>query len=84
MKLVLDYNLIPIVTQPGNAMGPILTTVISGLESLIHLPSGCGEQNMIKLAPNVYVLRYLTNTESGTDADKAKALTHSQSGKFGF
>lgn len=35
---------------------------------------------MIRLAPNVYVLRYLTNTESGTDADKARALSNVQSG----
>jgi hypothetical protein len=25
------------------------------------MPFGCGEQNMITLAPNVYVLNYLTD-----------------------
>lgn len=56
--------------------------MISGLESWIRLPSGSGEQTMIHLAPNVYVLRYLTNTDSGTDADKNRALSNIQMGKF--
>ena len=39
-------------------MGPSL----SGVEDLVALPTGCGEQNMVKLAPNIAVLRYLTAT----------------------
>lgn len=39
-------------------MGPS----ISGLDSLIQMPRGCGEQNMINFAPNVYVLQYLAAT----------------------
>ncbi|CAN9507342.1 unnamed protein product [Ophioblennius macclurei] len=48
------------------AVGDILGPSISGLDSLIQLPYGCGEQNMINFAPNVYVLQYL----SATDQDK--------------
>jgi len=40
----------------GDLMGPSL----NGLERLLRIPSGCGEQNMISLAPNVYVGKYLT------------------------
>ncbi|XP_034059074.1 LOW QUALITY PROTEIN: CD109 antigen-like [Gymnodraco acuticeps] len=44
------------VTVGGDILGPS----ISGLGSLIQLPSGCGEQNMINFAPNIFVLQYLT------------------------
>ena len=39
-------------------MGPSL----SGIEDLVGLPTGCGEQNMVKLAPNIAVLQYLMAT----------------------
>ncbi|XP_068564419.1 CD109 antigen [Cebidichthys violaceus] len=41
------------------AVGDILGPSISGLDSLILMPYGCGEQNMINFAPNIYVLQYL-------------------------
>lgn len=43
--------------------GSYLTLTIQGLEGLLQMPFGCGEQNMILFAPNVYVTRYLE--ESG-------------------
>lgn len=42
--------------------GDILGPSISGLDSLIQMPHGCGEQNMINFAPNIYVLQYLSAT----------------------
>ncbi|XP_014864582.1 PREDICTED: CD109 antigen-like [Poecilia mexicana] len=42
------------------AIGDLLGPSISGLDSLVQMPFGCGEQNMIHFAPNVYVLRYLS------------------------
>ncbi|XP_043962934.1 CD109 antigen isoform X2 [Gambusia affinis] len=42
------------------AIGDLLGPSISGLDSLVQMPYGCGEQNMIHFAPNVYVLRYLS------------------------
>uniref|UniRef100_A0A667Y8Z6 CD109 molecule n=1 Tax=Myripristis murdjan TaxID=586833 RepID=A0A667Y8Z6_9TELE len=44
------------------AVGDILAPSIAGLGSLVRMPYGCGEQNMINFAPNIYVLRYLTAT----------------------
>uniref|UniRef100_A0A3P9JXP8 CD109 molecule n=1 Tax=Oryzias latipes TaxID=8090 RepID=A0A3P9JXP8_ORYLA len=44
------------------AIGDILGPSISGLDSLIQMPYGCGEQNMIHLAPNIFILQYLTLT----------------------
>jgi CD109 antigen len=36
-----------------------LTQTIDGLEQLIQMPFGCGEQNMIVFAPDVFITRYL-------------------------
>ncbi|MGI5835835.1 MAG: alpha-2-macroglobulin family protein [Chloroflexota bacterium] len=43
--------------------GSYLTQTIEGLERLLQMPFGCGEQNMVLFAPNVYVTQYLK--ESG-------------------
>jgi CD109 antigen len=40
-----------------------LTQTIEGLEELIQMPFGCGEQNMILFAPDVFITKYLR--ESG-------------------
>ena len=42
--------------------GSLLTQSIEGLDRLLRMPFGCGEQNMILFAPNVYVARYLAET----------------------
>lgn len=42
----------------GDVMGPTL----NNLDRLLRLPFGCGEQNMIHFAPNVFVLKYLQKT----------------------
>jgi CD109 antigen len=36
-----------------------LTQTMDGLDSLIQMPFGCGEQNMIIFAPDVYITKYL-------------------------
>jgi CD109 antigen len=40
-----------------------LTQTIDGLEGLLQMPFGCGEQNMIVFAPDVFITKYLQ--ESG-------------------
>ena len=42
--------------------GSYLSQTIEGLEGLLQMPFGCGEQNMILFAPNVFVARYLEET----------------------
>ena len=42
--------------------GSLLTQSIEGLDRLLRMPFGCGEQNMILFAPNVYIARYLAET----------------------
>ncbi|XP_038583673.1 CD109 antigen [Micropterus salmoides] len=56
------------------AVGDILGPSISGLDSLIQMPHGCGEQNMINFAPNIYILRYLSAT-GRVDQDTADRAT---------
>ena len=46
------------VTVIGDAMGPS----IGNIERLVRVPFGCGEQNMITLAPNVAAVKYLAAT----------------------
>ena len=42
----------------GDIMGPALENV----GNLVRLPTGCGEQNMVGLVPNIYLLQYLEGT----------------------
>jgi CD109 antigen len=39
-----------------------LTQTMDGLDSLIQMPFGCGEQNMIIFAPDVYITKYLKSS----------------------
>lgn len=54
-----------------SAVADIMGAAIKDLDSLIQMPSGCGEQNMINLAPDVYVLQYL---KSSGQTDSAAAV----------
>ncbi|CAL8312262.1 unnamed protein product [Lota lota] len=60
------------VTVVGDLMGPS----IDGLDSLIRMPYGCGEQNMIHFAPNVYVLQYLDATGQSAPETVATAILY--------
>lgn len=61
--------------------GDILGSSINGLDSLIRMPYGCGEQNMINFAPNIYVLDYLTKKKQLTENLREKALSFMRQGK---
>jgi CD109 antigen len=39
-----------------------LTQTIDGLDALLQMPFGCGEQNMIVFAPDVFVTKYLQSS----------------------
>lgn len=67
----------------GNLIGPAVTTLISGgLENLLRMPMGCGEQTMMFLAPNVYVMQYLTKTKQVTADIESRAYGMIQSGEY--
>ena len=61
----------------GDVMGPSL----SGLEKLLRLPTGCGEQNMIGFTPNIYVLQYLISTNQLTSEIESKAKEFMKTGQ---
>ncbi|MPC08389.1 CD109 antigen [Portunus trituberculatus] len=58
------------VTLVGDVLGP----AVSDLQSLVELPTGCGEQNMAKLVPNIVVTEYLKVREILLTAFVAKSL----------
>nr|XP_027784049.1 CD109 antigen isoform X3 [Marmota flaviventris] len=62
------------------AVGDVLGPSINGLASLIRMPYGCGEQNMINFAPNIYILDYLTKKKQLTDNIKEKSLSFMRQG----
>ena len=53
--------------------GSYLSQTIDGLENLLQMPYGCGEQNMVLFAPNVFVARYLQETDQLKPEVMAKA-----------
>ncbi|XP_052071276.1 CD109 antigen-like [Mytilus californianus] len=48
-------------------IGDLLGSTLAGLEDLLQISYGCGEQNMIRFAPNVYVSSYLRTTNRLTN-----------------
>ena len=42
--------------------GDMMAPSLDNLGNLVKLPTGCGEQNMIRLVPNIYLLDYLKGT----------------------
>lgn len=60
----------------GNIMGQS----IKNLNNLVALPTGCGEQNMVKFTPNYLVLDYLTDIGKLTDSVKATAIRNLNTG----
>lgn len=58
-------------------MGPTL----NNLDKLLRLPFGCGEQNMIHFAPNVFVLKYLQKTRQLSPEVENEATDYLLQGK---
>ncbi|XP_041850344.1 pregnancy zone protein-like isoform X2 [Melanotaenia boesemani] len=63
-----------------SVLGDILGRALKNLDGLLQMPYGCGEQNMALLAPNIYILHYLQNTQQLTPAIKEKAFNFLTSG----
>ena len=58
-------------------MGPSL----SNIDSLLKMPYGCGEQNMLNFAPNIFIMQYLKATNQLTEAIKDKATGYTLQGR---
>ena len=49
-------------------MGPALN-----VGSMLRLPYGCGEQNMINFAPSIYIMKYLSSVDQLSQSLENKA-----------
>uniref|UniRef100_A0A8C6FDY4 NTR domain-containing protein n=1 Tax=Monodon monoceros TaxID=40151 RepID=A0A8C6FDY4_MONMO len=63
-----------------SVLGDILGSAMQNLQNLLQMPYGCGEQNMVLFAPNIYVLNYLNETGLLTEKIKSTAISHLISG----
>ena len=61
---------------PGDVMSP------PNLDRLLVLPSGCGEQNLVRTATNWVVAEYLQTTEQLQDFTAVKIRNNIQTGKY--
>ncbi|XP_032534613.1 alpha-2-macroglobulin isoform X1 [Chiroxiphia lanceolata] len=80
-SLLLPTN---VVQDSGRAyfsvLGDIMGTAMQNLHQLLQMPFGCGEQNMVLFAPNIYVLDYLNKTGQLSEDVKSKATGYLVSG----
>ncbi|KAM6438805.1 alpha-2-macroglobulin-like protein 1 [Rhynochetos jubatus] len=60
----------------GDVMGPAL----QNLDQLLEMPFGCGEQNMVQFAPNIFILQYLNKTKQLDPEIEDKALKFLRTG----
>ncbi|KAF4086026.1 hypothetical protein AMELA_G00101400 [Ameiurus melas] len=63
-----------------SVLGDILGRALQNLDGLLRMPYGCGEQNIALLAPNIYILQYLENTEQLSTAIRERATGFLKSG----
>ncbi|OXB56297.1 hypothetical protein ASZ78_002122, partial [Callipepla squamata] len=63
-----------------SVLGDIMGTAMQNLHQLLRMPFGCGEQNMVLFAPNIYVLDYLNKTGQLSEEVKSKAIGYLVSG----
>ncbi|XP_073451731.1 alpha-2-macroglobulin-like protein 1 [Aquarana catesbeiana] len=61
-------------------LGDLMGTALENLDRLLAMPYGCGEQNMVLFAPNIFILQYLEKTHQLTDQIKSKAIKFLNSG----
>ncbi|XP_053536529.1 alpha-2-macroglobulin-like protein 1 [Ictalurus punctatus] len=74
--------ILPAVFVEGSAMasvsviGDLMGRALQNLASLLEMPYGCGEQNMLRFAPNIFILLYLESTNQLTPQIRSTAETY--------
>ncbi|KAJ8397187.1 hypothetical protein AAFF_G00440210 [Aldrovandia affinis] len=63
-----------------SVLGDLMGRAMQNLDQLLAMPYGCGEQNMLLFAPNIFVLQYLESTKQLTQKIKEKAVRFLESG----
>uniref|UniRef100_A0A8C1MBU9 Uncharacterized protein n=1 Tax=Cyprinus carpio TaxID=7962 RepID=A0A8C1MBU9_CYPCA len=61
-------------------LGDLMGRALRNIGDLLAMPYGCGEQNMLRFAPNIYILQYLESTGQLTPQIKDRAITFLESG----
>jgi len=64
------------ITVVGDLLGPTL----ENLKHLVKMPYGCGEQNLLGLVPNIFVMHYLEASGQNNDATKEELLRNMRAG----
>ncbi|KAL1004891.1 hypothetical protein UPYG_G00051880 [Umbra pygmaea] len=81
VKLELPENVVSGSARASlSVLGDIMGRALKNLDGLLKMPYGCGEQNIALLAPNIYILEYLKDTEQLTPAILEKATEFLTSG----
>nr|XP_045625235.1 murinoglobulin-2-like isoform X1 [Procambarus clarkii] len=62
------------------AVGDLLALSLENLGSLIRMPYGCGEQNMVNFVPNIFIMQYLKASNQTTPETTNKLLTFMKTG----
>uniref|UniRef100_A0A2M4B954 CD109 antigen n=2 Tax=Anopheles marajoara TaxID=58244 RepID=A0A2M4B954_9DIPT len=80
-EVEIPRNAVPDSTRIEVAViGDVLGSTIQNLDSLIRMPYGCGEQNMLNFVPNIVVLDYLKATNKLTANIETKAKRFMEAG----
>uniref|UniRef100_A0A673JKL7 Alpha-2-macroglobulin-like protein 1 n=1 Tax=Sinocyclocheilus rhinocerous TaxID=307959 RepID=A0A673JKL7_9TELE len=61
-------------------LGDLMGRALRNIGDLLAMPYGCGEQNMLLFAPNIYILQYLESTGQLTPRIKDRAINFLESG----
>ncbi|XP_051535073.1 alpha-2-macroglobulin [Myxocyprinus asiaticus] len=61
-------------------LGDLMGRALKNIANLLAMPYGCGEQNMLLFAPNIYILQYLESSGQLTPEIKGRAKTFLESG----
>nr|XP_040025850.1 alpha-2-macroglobulin [Gasterosteus aculeatus aculeatus] len=63
-----------------SVLGDLMGRAMKNLDRLLAMPYGCGEQNMVLFAPNVFILNYLRSTNQLTEEVQSRATRFLKAG----
>uniref|UniRef100_A0A3B3HWY9 Alpha-macroglobulin receptor-binding domain-containing protein n=1 Tax=Oryzias latipes TaxID=8090 RepID=A0A3B3HWY9_ORYLA len=63
-----------------SVVGDLMGRAMKNLDKLLAMPYGCGEQNMLLFAPNIFILDYLKSTGQLKESTRKTAVGYLESG----
>ncbi|XP_073541273.1 alpha-2-macroglobulin-like protein 1 [Phyllobates terribilis] len=54
--------------------GDLMGSALQSIEQLLQLPCGCGEQNMVRFVPNIYILDYMASANLLSEETKKAGI----------